>query len=96
MGTKKAITITAPLYDQISAHKRNGDLLCVYRFFKSLSNNKFYVQSMSAFYEPIDKEQVRNAESQLFDLFLDDDIVDRCEPYDCLKSAIIAFDSDFN
>ena len=92
---KKMNNVTEMFYEQINVYKRKCNLLCVYRCFKSLTNNKFYVQSMDTFYEPIDKEQIRNSELQLFDLFLDDDIVDRCESFDCLKSAIIAFDNDF-
>lgn len=87
--------VNEPLYEQINVYKRNSKMLCIYRCFKSLSNNKFYVQSMDSFYAPIDKEQIRNSELQLFDLFLDDNIVNRCESFDDLKSAIVAFDSDF-
>ncbi len=84
------------LYEQINVYKRNSNTLCIYRCFKSLSNNKFYAQSMDTYYEPIDKEQVRNSELQLLDLFLDDDIIERCESFDSLKSAIVAFDNEFN
>jgi hypothetical protein len=88
--------ITEQLYEQINVFKKNNDQLYVYRCFKSLSQSKFYVQSQDVFYKPIDRAQIVNSQLQLFDLFFDDDIEQRCLGFDSLEAAISAFDEDFD
>ena len=84
------------MYKQVNILRNLDRELHVYRCFENIDTGQYFVQSKDTFVMPIEKHLVEQSQIQLFDLFLDDDIEQRCEGFDCLKKAIESFDSDFD
>lgn len=83
------------MYQQINIFKRNSDSLFIYRCFKCLSSNQYYVQSKDTVTFPLSKETLNYLDSQTYELFFDDDIAARTESFSTIEAAIKEFEVDF-
>ncbi|MEJ2418200.1 MAG: hypothetical protein P8Y45_14990 [Exilibacterium sp.] len=83
------------LYEKIDVFERGDNCLKIYRCFKNLSNNLYYVQSLDHVYEPVDADQIISSEKQLYELLIDDELLDRTDGFATLEKAILVFKDEF-
>jgi hypothetical protein len=84
------------LLENVNVFKREKNQLTIYRCFKIVGVNKYFVQSADHFYLPLTDQQLRQSEYQMLELFLEENIEDRVEGYSSLEEAIIHFNTDFD
>lgn len=84
------------LYKPVNVCRRvkDGEIV-VYRCFELLPSGGFVVQSADRIREPVNLDDLRQHERQLWELFCDVAPEDRGEIYPTLEDAIAAFDADF-
>lgn len=84
------------LYEEIMVWRRRDQTSVVrYSCFRSLADNKFFVQSADFFSFPFAQKQFDNFNKQFVELFSESDPFERSQPFDSLEEAIEAHDQGF-
>lgn len=77
------------MYESIDVWKRvNDEKLIRYRCFRSLVENKYFVQSVDCYYPSFDADQARFFDKQFLELLNEDCPENRSDSYDSLEEAI--------
>ena len=85
------------LYREIVVWKRVRDQRAIrYQCFENLSTRQFAVQSGDWLWLPVNEEVLRQHERQAVELFIEEDVGERCGLFDSIERAIEDHDVIFS
>ena len=77
------------MYESVDVWKRvDEQMLARYRCFRSLENNKYYVQSFDYYRVPFDAAQIAFLDNQFLELMVEESPDKRSDGFDSLDEAI--------
>ena len=87
----------AQLFKEISVWRRvNDKTLLQYRCLQALPEGGYFVKSSHFYHEPIDREQINQAQFYFLDGMVGDALIEiPRERYETLEEAIASHDNDF-